>query len=120
MSANESATGANEGEASVRDAEALPMLDPVAVFAALGSEVRWPILQRLADGQAWAVTDLAAAFGREADGIGRQLQVLLRAGVVEMSIGEDRRTSMYRIPERYRREPGVLDFGVCRVLLPSM
>ena len=91
----------------------LPKLDPVAVLFALGSKIRWPIVKMLADGRAMNTTEVAAAFGRDLDGVGKQLRLLAAAGVVNAYSGKDRRHSVYSIPAARRRAPGVLDYGFC-------
>jgi hypothetical protein len=91
----------------------LPKLDPVAVHFALGSDVRWPIVKLLADGRALNTSEVAAAFGRDLDGIGKQLHVLAAAGVVALQRGKDQRQAVYSIPAARRPAPGVLDYGFC-------
>ena len=48
-------------------------LNPVAVFFALGSKIRWPIIQLLADGTPRTATDVASALGRDFDGVSKHL-----------------------------------------------
>ena len=91
----------------------LPKLDPVVAMFALGSDVRWPIIKMLADGRAMNTREVAAAFGRDLDGIGKQLKVLAAAGVVDGYAGKDRRQAVYSIPAARRPAPGVLDYGFC-------
>jgi len=93
----------------------ISQLDPVAVFSALGSKVRLPVIKVLADGRIMSVPQIAAMFGRNRDGISRQMRVLDAAGVVKQYLGEDRRLAVYQIPAAFRPSPGVLDFGFCRV-----
>lgn len=97
-----------------------PKLNPVAVLSALGSEVRWPIIKMLADGRVMSVSQIAAALGRDLDGIGRQLKVMFNAGVVESDLGEDRRQIVYQIPAARRAVPGVLDYGFCVIDLKKV
>jgi predicted transcriptional regulator len=92
-----------------------PKLDPVSVLFALGSDVRWPIVNMLADGKVLSIGQVASALGRDIDGIGKQLKVLADAGVAEASAGKDRRQTVYSIPAVFRPAPGVLDFGFCVV-----
>lgn len=98
----------------------IPTLDPVTVMAALGSEVRWPIVQLLADGQARNISEIRAVAGTTAENISKQLRVLLVAGILENRPGEDRRQSVFTIPAAYRTKPGVLDFGFCVIDLKKM
>ena len=92
-------------------------LNAIAVFEALGSKIRWPILLLLADGKPRTATDVASVLGRDFDGVSKHLRLLRAAGLVDWRVGEDRRLLLFSIPEKYRREPGVLDFGVCTVRL---
>jgi hypothetical protein len=41
------------------------------------------------------------------------------AGVLGCTAGEDRRETVYFIPKVFRAEPGILDFGICRIPLPQ-
>lgn len=94
-------------------------LDPVAVFAALASELRWAVLQMLATGQRLTASDVAAAFRREFDGVSKHMRVMRDAGVVSCEAGEDRRQAVYFIPAIFRATPGVIDYGVCQVRVPE-
>lgn len=96
----------------------MPKLDPVAVFFALGSDVRWPLLKLIANGEPYSVSEIAAALKRDMDGVGRHLRVLEAAGMVTHGYGaEDRRRVVYVIPEVFRQTPGHFDFGCCVVAL---
>jgi len=95
----------------------LPKLDPVTVMAALGSEVRWPIVKLLADGRARNISEIRSVAGSTAENISKQLRVLLAASILENRPGEDRRQSVFSIPAAYRATPGALDFGFCVVKL---
>ena len=92
-------------------------LNPVTVFFALGSDVRWPIVKLLADGRARNISEIRAVVGSTAENISKQLRVLRDAGVLENAPGADRRQSVFSIPAAYRAVPGQLDFGVCVVRL---
>jgi predicted transcriptional regulator len=94
-------------------------LNAIEVFEALGSKVRWPILQMLADAKPRTATEVASALGRDFDGVNKHLRVLEAAGLLVWTLGEDRRFVLYSVPEKYRRQPGMLDFGVCTVRLPQ-
>ncbi len=92
-------------------------LIPVDVFFALGSEVRWPMVKLLADGQARSISEIRSVVGSTAENISKQLRVLLDAGILENRPGEDRRQSVFSIPAAYRATSGVLNFGFCVVKL---
>jgi len=98
----------------------VPQLNPVDVFCALGSEVRWKIIEMLADGKALTASEVAAVLGRDFDGVSKQLRTMRECGVLASRAGEDRRHTRYYLPEEFRREPGALDFGVCWVPLAAV
>ncbi len=91
----------------------------MTVFAALGFELRWQIILLLADGQARSISDVASAFQRDLDGIGKQLRVLEKAGLLNSKFGQDRRFTLYSVPPELRAEPGTLDLGFCRLQLSA-
>jgi DNA-binding transcriptional ArsR family regulator len=99
---------------------AMPKLDPVAVFFTLGSEVRLPIMRMLAAGQALSVGEIAAALGRDLDGVGKQMFVLRDAGLVTATAGRDRRQTIYQIPASLRPAPGALELGFARLELARL
>ena len=107
-------------KSSTAPAVGLPKLDPVATFFALGSAVRWPVIQLLATGREMTITDAAAVAGCTRENMGKQMLVLLNAGVVEMRAGTDRRQSVYSIPAARRPAPSVLDYGFCRIDLTQV
>jgi hypothetical protein len=96
-------------------AESSNQLNPIAVFFALGSKIRWPIVQLLADGTPRTATDVASALGRDFDGVSKHLRLMRDAGVVDAGPGEDRRLLFFFIPAANRQEPGLLDYGICTV-----
>jgi predicted transcriptional regulator len=96
-------------------AASLPKFDPVDAFFALGSSVRWPVIKLLAEGREMTITEAAAVAGCTRENMGKQMLVLLNAGVVELRAGEDRRQSIYYIPAARRPAPGVLDYGFCKI-----
>ena len=98
----------------------LPKLKIADVMFALGSEVRWPIVQLLADGRARNISEIRAVAGSTAENISKQLRVLSSAGILENRPGEDRRQSVFSIPAAYRATPGVLDFGFCVIDLKKV
>ncbi|HXE42619.1 MAG TPA: helix-turn-helix domain-containing protein, partial [Candidatus Baltobacteraceae bacterium] len=92
------------------DNSSFSQLDPVAVFAALGSDIRWPIIQLLADGTPRTATDVASALKRDFDGVSKHLRLMRDAGVVDCRAGEDRRLLFFSISPAMRRNPGVIDY----------
>ena len=93
-------------------------LEARAVFALLGNKTRLAILRILLDGRPRTATDMAAALQRDFDGVSKQLRLLREGGLLVDFAGEDRRFLYFRIPEKYRQTPGLLDFGVCTIRLP--
>lgn len=114
MSEIEPKTTGSESPAPV---STLPQLNPVDVFFALGSEVRWPIVKLLADGSEKNISDIRAVVGSTAENISKQLRMMVVAGVLENRPGADRRQSVFFIPAARRATPGVLDFGFCLLKL---
>ncbi len=108
-----------EAPATLLEPRPAPGLDPAAFFAALGSAVRWEMVKRMADGTELSATDMAAALQRDFDGVRKHLQVLASAGVVACRPGADRRSVVYSVPAANRPQPGVLDYGFCR-LFPQL
>jgi len=94
-------------------------INPADLFFALGSEVRWPIFQLLADGQPRTATEVAAALGRDFDGVSKHLRLMSEAGVVSAKPGSDRRYLFFSIPPANRQMPGVVDYGICTVRVAS-
>lgn len=90
-------------------------LNPIVVFEALGSKIRWPIIQLLADGTPRTATDVASVLKRDFDGVSKHLRLMRDAGVVDAKPGEDRRLLFFFIPPENRREAGVLDYGICTI-----
>jgi len=88
-------------------------------FAALGGRVRWPIIQMLASGRPMSATEVASALHRDFDGVSKHLRILREAGVIASTTGEDRRMVLFHIPVENRPEPGILDYGFCRVRIAS-
>jgi DNA-binding transcriptional ArsR family regulator len=94
-------------------------LSPVAVYAALASETRLAMLALLADGVPRSATDLTAAMGRSFDAVTPHLHQLHDAGLLTAVPGADRRQLLFSVPPEFRREAGVLDFGLARLPMPS-
>lgn len=92
-------------------------LNPVTVCAMVGGKGRWPMLRLLADGRPRTATEVARALGRDFDGVSKHLRLLRAKGLLEDRAGEDRRYLFFHLPERFRRTPGWLNFGGCRVRL---
>jgi hypothetical protein len=90
----------------------------VPAYAALGSSIRWSIFKMLASGQELSASMVASALKRDFDGVSKHLRVMRDAGVVAWRLGEDKRFTVYFIPAANRPEPGVVDYGFCRLRLP--
>lgn len=88
-------------------------VDPVSLLFALASQVRWRIVQYLADGRAANGTEIASAIGHDRDATAKQLRLLRDSGVLESPDSDNRRQTLYQIPASRRPSPGVLDFGFC-------
>jgi hypothetical protein len=73
----------------------------------------------MAGGAAISATDLAAASGVNVDSAGKHLRVLRAAGAADWRAGEDTRFTHYFIPEKFRPQPGIVDYGFCRLEFPA-
>jgi hypothetical protein len=91
------------------------VLDPVAVLAALGNPQRWQIMQMLVSGQELTLIGLAATTGRSYNAVHKDMKVLCAAGVVACRFGADGRVGIFHLPESCRVQPGILDYGFCRL-----
>ena len=89
----------------------------MALFEVLASPIRWRILHMLKAGEALSASEVAAVLKRDFDGVSKHLRLMEKSGVLAFQLGEDRRFIRYYIPAGFRREPGILDFDVCRVRL---
>lgn len=69
----------------------------------------------MADGAKIRATDLAAAVKRDFDNCSKHLVILHNSGAVDWVYGEDRRMLFYFIPKQFLPEPGVVDYGFCRL-----
>ncbi|MGC3991216.1 MAG: winged helix-turn-helix domain-containing protein [Chthoniobacteraceae bacterium] len=94
-------------------------VNAVDFFAALGGKVRWPIIQMLASGRPMSATEVASALHRDFDGVSKHLRILREAGVIASTTGDDRRMVLFQIPAENRPEPGILDYGFCRVRIAN-
>ena len=95
-----------------------PVVDPTALFQALGNSIRWDALQQLATAGPQSVNDLAERAGRAQDSMSRHMTLLYEAGAV---VGVDPpdgdgRKQFYGLPPGCLREtPGgkEIDYGTC-------
>jgi predicted transcriptional regulator len=89
-------------------------LDPATVFAALSHPTRLRLIVIMADGRMLSASQAALAVGRQLDGVIKHLHTLRDSGLVQSKYKEDdRRSQLFYIPEVWRTEPEVLDFGFC-------
>lgn len=95
-----------------------PALDPVTFLAALGDPVRWRAVSMMAGGQEVTVKEVAAAAGRKYGVTHKHLSLLWAAGAVSCRAGAGGREGLYYIPAERRPEPGVVDYGFCRLQFP--
>jgi hypothetical protein len=105
---NEMASASSKGNTTAS------ALNPTAVFSALSNDIRWRAVQLMVDGTKIRATDLAAAVvGRDFDICSKHLVTLAQAGVADRVYGQDRRMLFYFIPEQFRPQPGVVNYGFC-------
>ena len=79
-----------------------PLPDCSRMVKAIGSPVRWKMLQELSKGEPRTIGELASAAGCNYDNAGRHLIVLRKAGLVVQGRGR-----LYQIPETisFRHRP---------------
>jgi DNA-binding transcriptional ArsR family regulator len=87
-----------------------PLPDSDRMVKALGSPVRWKMLQELSKGEPRTIGELASAAGCNYDNAGRHLIVLRKAGLVMQGRGR-----LYQIPKQYLSANGQphVDYGHC-------
>ena len=95
------------------------LLKPLAVLQAIAHPLRWQILQLLASGNVMTGTEIAAALGKHADTVNKDLRVMRDAGAVTCAPAADQRYVAYSIPAAYRKEIGQLDYGFCVLRIAS-
>ena len=96
-------------------------IDPARLFAAFSHPIRLKLMQMMGDGRMLSATEAAAVLKRDVDGINRNLVVLRDTGLVNCKTSEqDARFLLYYIPEAWRPQPGVLDFGFCVLQLSAI
>ena len=87
-----------------------PLPDSGRMVKAIGSPVRWKMLQELSKGEPRTIGELASAAGCNYDNAGRHLIVLRKAGLVVQGRGR-----LYQIPKQYLSTSGQphVDYGHC-------
>jgi len=116
-SANSPVSPAQIGSAP---SSSIPKLDPLTVLAALSNPTRWQAVQLLAAGGQTTALQLAKVVGLHFNTVGKHLQILRAAGVVESKPWEqDRRWECYYMPRAFRTEDGVVDLGFCVLRIAS-
>jgi hypothetical protein len=94
-------------------------LDALKVLAALSNDIRWQAMQLMANGTAICATDPAPKVGRDVDTVSKHLRVLQASGAADWRAGEDTRFTFYFVPEKFRPQPGVVDYGFCQFRFPA-
>ena len=90
-------------------------LNPVAVLAALGNANRLQMINLMARGEALTLSGLVQTTGRSYKAVHKDMDVLLAAGAVAIRRETDGRVGVFYVPEPYRPQPGVVDYGFCAV-----
>ena len=85
----------------------------MAVLQAIAHPMRWQILQLLASGKVMTGTEIAAALGKYADTVNKDLRVMRDAGALTCAPAADQRYQAYCIPAAFRKEMGQIDYGFC-------
>lgn len=92
-------------------------LDPVPCFAALGNSIRWELFKLMAHGREFTALSASDWLRKDYDGVNKHLHVLRDSGLVTAREGQDRRETIYFIRKINLVEPGVVDYGFCRLEL---
>ena len=98
--------------------EAVALLEPALILAAVADPGRFAIVRLLAGGAVLSVNELAAKLGRPADSVSKQLRVLRDARILRPVTppGTDGRKQYHDIPALFRSRDAagkpILDFGV--------
>ena len=91
-------------------------LDEPTVMAALGHTVRWEAVKLMVQDGSVTAAHLAGLLGRDYDGVSKHLRILRAARVAfSRRDTEDARKEAYYIPDAFRPEPGIVDFGFARL-----
>lgn len=93
---------------------------PTNLWMALNNDFRWRMVLRMAAGEEITAPQAAKGSGLRMSTVRKHLGQLRALGVVESKAGPDRRSELFYLPEARRPEPGVLDFGSCRIVLAEM
>jgi hypothetical protein len=88
-------------------------LDPVTVLAALGNVNRLNMVARMAQGEALTIIGLVQATGRSYKAVHKDMDVLWSSGAVALRREADGRVGIFYVLEKYRPQPGVVDYGFC-------
>jgi hypothetical protein len=90
-------------------------LDAVTVLAALANAQRWQMVGLMSRGEALTINGLVKTSGRSYKAVHKDMKVLWSSGAVACRYGEDKRVGIFYVPEQYRPQPGVVDYGFCAV-----
>ncbi len=87
---------------------------PTAFFLGMSHWIRVWMIQQMAEGAEITPSLVARQFQLNGDSANHHCKMLLKGGLVSSRKGEDRRTTVYFIPEPIRQHPGFLDYGWCQ------
>ena len=94
-------------------------IHPTRVHAALGNKLRWEMMGMMMDGKTLTARDASRALRQDVNTIMKHLRLLRSLGLIEaVTSQQDARYLFYYIPERWRPQPGVLDYGGCIARFP--
>ena len=104
----------------VRPAGGLPEVPQEVLWKALSHGLRWRLILRMATGEELTARTAAKSSRLRLNSVRKQLALLRGYGVIASREGLDRREEIYYLPAANRPEPGVLDFGSCRITLAEI
>jgi hypothetical protein len=87
-------------------------------FISFSHAARWEILKILATGKSITPEDMVP-FASSAGMARKHLRAMHAAGIVASVPDKDGRKPSYFIPKQFLTEPGVVDYGFCRLRFVS-
>ena len=90
---------------------------PHSLWIAMSNEFRWRVVLRLAAGEELTAPQAAKGSGLRMSTVRKHLGYLRQLGVADSKRGTDRRSEIFYVRAARRPEPGVLEFGACRIIL---
>ncbi len=88
-----------------------------ALWMALNNGFRWRMVLRMAAGEELTAPQAARGSDLRMSTVRKHLGQLRKLGVIDSRPGPDKRSEVFFLRASRRPEPGVLEFGACRIVL---